>query len=257
MTAAVAPAALPPLKDLRPADGSSSAIRSAFARLVDARAANAAEMERMEAARPGLLLTATAAEIDKTDEALRRRRIFAEQLDLLEPELIKMASEAQKNEENRAYIEKFAEVKARAEAWNARILAEYPALVHAFTPLFAEEMEVYRAINDLTNMPGARRVGGETATSLWHALRMMCQRSPYQSLHDYKTFGQCISFPMLDSGLSVAGCPPYPTPRQPNPECQEAAEPKRYAENDVGPGGAFIVMANPPPDSIIRTSAHS
>jgi len=197
MSTATTAATLPALKDFRPIDGTSTAVRAALDKLAAARAANAAEVERMEGTRPGLLLTATTAEIERTDEALRRRRIFAEQLDLLEPELLKMAAEAQKNEENQEYIERFAEVKGRADAWNERLRAEYPVLRAAFEPLFAEEAEIRDAIEALTRMPGAYRVGGENARNMYYASRMMIEANRH-SIWDHGTkFGVATVFPPI------------------------------------------------------------
>jgi hypothetical protein len=199
MSTSTIAAAMPPLKDLRPASATSQDIRAALERLIDARAANAEAIENTEAARPRLLLTATVAELDKTDENLRRRRLFAEQLDLLEPELRKMAAEAKTNEENLEYSEKLAAVKKCADAWNKRLRAEYPALCQAFQPLFAEEAEIWADIEALTRMPGARRVGGENATNMFFASAMMIAANQARANTPGwgMTFGAATRFPPI------------------------------------------------------------
>jgi hypothetical protein len=157
MSAATIAVAMPPLKDLRPIDGTSAAVRAAFDRLADARAANADEIDRLEAARPGLLLSGTPAEIDKTDENLRRRRIFAEQLDLLDPELRRLFTEAEQQEQDAAFDSALAEIRVAEVAWNARVQAEYPALAAALADLMAAEITLRNSYATLTSLPAAGR----------------------------------------------------------------------------------------------------
>ena len=188
---------LPAIASFRPSDESASSVNSALARLTAARRENTAEIARLTDMRPQLLLSGTAAEIDKNDTTIRKRRILIEQFDLLEPELRKMAGEAQISEENREYIEQLAEVRARADAWNAKLRAEYPALCQAFTPLFTEEKKIRRAIESLTQMPGARRVGGENATNTFFAFQMMCAAYRDHALARGQTFESAIRFPPI------------------------------------------------------------
>jgi hypothetical protein len=146
------------IKELRPADGTSAAIRAAFHRLVEARAANAAEIARTEAARPAMLMSATSAvEIDKSDETVRRRRVFGEQLDILESELRKSFTIAKESEEDEEYDAKFAGTLAAIAIWNSEMQERYGKHAAAIIDCLVREKGLYQMIAAIAAMPAAER----------------------------------------------------------------------------------------------------
>ena len=157
MTAAAAKESLPNVRELRPADETSAEIRKAFYRLVDARKNNASEMERLEAGRPALLLTATAAQIEQQEAAISRRRIFAEQCNVIEAELRQSFTNAKEAEEDHEYAARVSELKAREDRLNADFLENYPGLAAAVIALLIRERELLAAFRELSHMPGAAR----------------------------------------------------------------------------------------------------
>jgi hypothetical protein len=191
------PKDLPPsISTLRPIDGTSDAIRDALSRLRAARSENTDAIARLEASRPQMLLTAAPAQIDQVDQDVRQRRIFAEQLDLLEPELKRMAGEAITIEEDQKYVGALAEVTARAEAWNAKFQAEYPTWCAAIQPLFDEEKEIEAAIRAMTEMPGARRAQPNVADNFFYASRIMLRHSRH-SMSQGVRFGKAVLRPPI------------------------------------------------------------
>jgi hypothetical protein len=188
------------VRDLQPADGTSAAIRAAFFRLKDARLANDNEIARLVAVRPNLLLSASPAEIDRADEALRRRRVYVEQLDLLEKTLRDSFTVAKEAEEDRDYGDKLAQVKVIEAAWNNDLQTKYPELATAIMDLLHREKALLAAYEDLAMMPGGARVPhGDNARFLASDMQ-----KAFSGPHDTpSTFADRVHLPSLRHGPAL------------------------------------------------------
>ena len=160
--------ALPSLKDLQPADGSSTAIRAAFYQMRDARTSNASEIERLGRVRNTMLTSISTAEVEKMDETIRRRRVFADQCDAFEAELRQSFTAAKEAEEDVEYSTKLAEIRANEATWNADTRARYPALAAEIVALLQQESDLLQAFHNLSRMPGAHRSRENLGATLSH-----------------------------------------------------------------------------------------
>jgi transposase len=190
---------LPSLTDLQPENATSTAIRAAFYRLKDARAANDAEIVRLEAARPGMLMNSTPAEIDRVDEEVRRRRIRADQLDLLEVELRRTFTIAKEREDDAEYEAKLAELKALEAAWNADVRVQYPILAAQITALMQREADLVAAYNAMRHMPAADRLLSGKGETPYHLMLGM-QKAFFGGRAEPSIFGDLVALPSIAPG---------------------------------------------------------
>ena len=196
--------ALPSIKDFRPSESTTTAIRAAFQKLIAAREDNSAEMDRMQAARPSLLMTGAPAEIRRTDETLRDRAAFAEQLDMMETELRSAFTSALEADEDRAYADSLASVRAQEAAWNLDMQARYPVLVAGLIELLTRERELLRAFRETAAMPGASRARVDLGATLRHPSRAMV-RGYYSPNSPADTIGALVTLPSLEPGSAHWG----------------------------------------------------
>jgi hypothetical protein len=188
---------LPLVQSFRPNDSSSTAIRAAFYRLADARKTNAAEIERLAATRPAMLMTATPPEIERCDETIRRRGILSEQMDVMEAELRQSFTIAKEREEDAEYATKLAEIQATEAAWNADVRSRYPALAAEIVGLLEREGELLSAFRALSRMPGAARARHDLGATMSHPSGGM-QKGFWAANANSDALGAIIRLPSLE-----------------------------------------------------------
>ncbi len=193
---------LPSIVEMRPADDSTDGVGLAYDRLVSVRTENAAEIERLEALRPGMLLTSTPEAIEENDTLIRRRRVLVEQLALLEIELRRMFEVAKAREEDDAFLAKFAEVEQASKEFTAEFTAAYPSHAQAIADLMKREAVVQKQRADLREMPGSNRRRHEPWETPTYPVLSPVPRAQVQAVgaapSQTASFGDAVKLPAVE-----------------------------------------------------------
>jgi len=171
-----------PLKSIRPTEMTVAGIAAAFQRLAAARAENDAEIARLSEQRKVTLIEGTAAEIDKAEAEARKRRIYIEQLDLLEADLRRQYAIALEAEEDAEFETESDALQEQIEAWNADMQAQYPKLAGEIATLLARETEIVERADRLQRLKAASRKMGHTFGTR-DALALMLKATPPDALY--------------------------------------------------------------------------
>ncbi len=189
-------AVTPSLQSLHPTGTTSQEIRAAFFRLTEARRANNEAITAAAAARPNLVLDLSPAQLRKHDEEVRDRHAFAEQLDALETKFRRMFDETKAAEDDLAYADRLAAIRAAEKAWNAEMGTRYPALTAELAELLRREVAILTQYIELARMPAASRALGSRGSNFPFLTSGML-RAKHGARFSPQHFNEALSLPTI------------------------------------------------------------